>query len=1125
MSLRTSWIRAFSGLAFVVSGLLFATGSLKAQLDLGLPIVADSQNDFTVAGVQGELDWFAGYYNQTIDGDGVYDEIDDFIEFTNDGTGDPVSVGGNHWSGTGWDLDPDGAPWTLVLADRGHPNGDNNAEVHWAIRRWFSTFDGEATIVYNVTGNGGGESTVILLRNGEELSRLTLAGTDTVGVDTVVTISDLAEGDLIDLALTPENLNGTQGDGNDTTLYRLTIYEGFPDTDGDGVDNEADNCPDLSNADQADGDSDDVGDACDNCPAAANSDQSDVDSDGIGDVCDDGDGDGIADASDNCPAVANADQANSDGDNVGDACDNCPSIDNEGQEDFDQDGAGDACDDGDFANSELDFTADGTQGENNWESGWYNYTTDGDQVYQADDFMPFVNDGTGNPPTPDGNHWTGANWRLQDNPGATAGPWTTLQPRVSHPNGTNSTPNEEHWTVRRWESDRAGVIGLRYFLAKQNTGGGNGVGGKVFHNDVELDSFAVGGTDGVGVIRESFIEVAVGDTVDYAATPVGPDGGRGDGADGSLSWIVLTTTIPDTDGDGVNDFLDNCRDIANADQSDVDGDDLGDVCDPCDDSIDADGDGLGDACDNCVNVANADQSDRDRDGCGDACDAAVIAHSVDDWSVDGDQGENDWFYGYYNETLDLDANGYQSDDFIEFINDGLGTPVDVVTNNWNGTQWDLSVAGAPWTVVGPEVIHPNGSNNGDVHWPIRRYEVQSSGTIEATWHLREDNPGGTGVTGILFHNDDEVDRSTVIGGDIQGVYRSIILEVSSGDTIDLALTAEGIGGCFDPADGSDGSINWLQISELSPAGCGLSTGPGEVIADSARGFSLGGTQGENDWFYGYYDQRDDVEADNGVYESGDFQEFDPNTWDGQKWDLLENGGAGAGPWTEITCNGGHPAANGQTDTQVHWAIRRWASTIDGDVRISGTLRNNSGAGDGVVGRIFVNDDEVWSGVSNGTTVRYDFVTTIADGDTIDFAIDADASGNLALGGLDTITDGADGTHFSAQIQLVTDGGGGGSDFVRGDANANGQIDLTDAINLLNYLFLGTPAPSCLEAADADNNAQLLINDAILILGWLFTGGVAPEEPSPTTSNYPASDCGPDPEGGNLGCASPPAKCS
>jgi hypothetical protein len=72
-------------------------------------------------------------------------------------------------------------------------------------------------------------------------------------------------------------------------------------------------------------DLDSVCDATDNCPLVSNPDQADSDADGVGDACEelppvDTDGDGIPDSEDNCPLVSNPDQADSDADGIGDAC-------------------------------------------------------------------------------------------------------------------------------------------------------------------------------------------------------------------------------------------------------------------------------------------------------------------------------------------------------------------------------------------------------------------------------------------------------------------------------------------------------------------------------------------------------------------------------------------------------------------------------------------------------------------------------------------------------------------------------------------------------------------------------------------------------------------------------------
>ncbi len=69
----------------------------------------------------------------------------------------------------------------------------------------------------------------------------------------------------------------------------------------------------------------------------------------------------------------------------------------------------------------------------------------------------------------------------------------------------------------------------------------------------------------------------------------------------------------DSDGDGIDDAIDNCLGIKNADQGDEDGDLKGDVCDPCpigpsaQDDLDHDGDGVGNACDPTDDTVNHDR--------------------------------------------------------------------------------------------------------------------------------------------------------------------------------------------------------------------------------------------------------------------------------------------------------------------------------------------------------------------------------------------------------------------------------------------------------------------------------------------------------------------------------------
>ena len=78
-------------------------------------------------------------------------------------------------------------------------------------------------------------------------------------------------------------------------------------------------------------------------------------------------------------------------------------------------------------------------------------------------------------------------------------------------------------------------------------------------------------------------------------------------------------------------------------------------------------------------------------------------------------------------------------------------------------------------------------------------------------------------------------------------------------------------------------------------------------------------------------------------------------------------------------------------------------------------------------------------------------------------------------------------------------------FLRGDFNRDDVFDLSDTVAVLGFLFLGTQASDCLDAADIDDDGILQISDAIYGLTHLFSGGPAPAEPFETAGEDPTLD--------------------
>ena len=69
-------------------------------------------------------------------------------------------------------------------------------------------------------------------------------------------------------------------------------------------------------------------------------------------------------------------------------------------------------------------------------------------------------------------------------------------------------------------------------------------------------------------------------------------------------------------------------------------------------------------------------------------------------------------------------------------------------------------------------------------------------------------------------------------------------------------------------------------------------------------------------------------------------------------------------------------------------------------------------------------------------------------------------------------------------------------FRRGDCNDDGEVDISDAVCTLEWLFLGREEPGCVAATNTNGDEAVDISDPVSLLGFLFLGGPAPVGPFP-----------------------------
>jgi hypothetical protein len=78
-------------------------------------------------------------------------------------------------------------------------------------------------------------------------------------------------------------------------------------------------------------------------------------------------------------------------------------------------------------------------------------------------------------------------------------------------------------------------------------------------------------------------------------------------------------------------------------------------------------------------------------------------------------------------------------------------------------------------------------------------------------------------------------------------------------------------------------------------------------------------------------------------------------------------------------------------------------------------------------------------------------------------------------------------------------------FVRGDANFDDAVGISDAIFTLRFLFQAGVWPACEDAADTDDTGSITLTDVVRLLNHLFRSGPPPPPPYPEAGRDPTDD--------------------
>jgi hypothetical protein len=377
--------------------------------------------------------------------------------------------------------------------------------------------------------------------------------------------------------------------------------------------------------------------------------------------------------------------------------------------------------------------------------------------------------------------------------------------------------------------------------------------------------------------------------------------------------------------------------------------------------------------------------------------------------------------------------------------------------------------------------------NGDTAW-LRTYNGPGNGTDDA-YAIATDSSGNVYVTGLSMGSGTSSDYATVKyypNGDTAWVRRY------------------------------DGPVNgWDKASAIAVDGSGnvYVTGSSdeeyeELIREhyaTIKYYPNGDTAWvRRSWFSWRGDKANDLTVDNSgnVYVTGTSSlNMRNSVYASIKYDVN-----GDGLWGRIY---------GWCDCEAYNEAYAIAADNSGNAYVTGMSTSSGG---GATIKYYSNGDTAWvRRDSNGTAIdivvdvfgnAYVTGSSYSGGTSCDFATikyytNGDSAWVRRYNGPESLSDygnaiaidGSDNVYVTGESY----GSGTGMDYVtikyvqflRGDANNDEKVTVSDVVYLINYLFKGGPTPNPLQSGDANCDGQVTVSDVVYLINYLFKGGPPP----------------------------------